>query len=52
MAVLQRLEARVDKKLDKIEKLEERVDNGEQYRRKQCLRIYNIDMAPAETKED
>lgn len=52
MAVLQHLEARVDQKLEKIEELEERVDNGEQYSRRMCLRMYNIDLPPPGTKED
>ena len=52
MAVLQHLEARVDQKLEKIEELEERVYNGEQYSRRLCLRMYNIDLPPPGTKED
>eukprot|EP00112_Aurelia_sp_Birch-Aquarium-sp1_P010015 Seg2160.7 transcript_id=Seg2160.7/GoldUCD/mRNA.D3Y31 product="hypothetical protein" protein_id=Seg2160.7/GoldUCD/D3Y31 len=52
MVVLQNLEARVDEKLEKIEELEEKVDNGEQYSRRLCLRMYNIDLAPAGKKED
>ena len=52
MAVLQHLEERVDQKLKKIDELEERVDNGEQYSRRLCLRMYNIDLAPPGTKED
>ena len=52
MAVLQNLEARVDEKLVKLAELEERVDNGEQYSRRLCLRMYNIDLAPTGTKED
>ena len=52
MAVLDKLEARLNKKCEKIDDLENRVDNGEQYSRRLCLRMYNIDLAPAETKEN
>ena len=52
MAVLKKLEARLDEKLEKFEKLEERVDDGEQYSSRLCLRLYNIDLAPAGAKED
>ena len=51
MAVLDKLEAMLNKKCEKIEDLENRVDNGEKYSRRLCLRMYNIDLAPAETKE-
>ncbi len=51
IAVLKKLEARLDEKLEKIEKPEERVSDGEQYSRRLCLVLYNIDLAPAGAKE-